>query len=233
MPYEIVPNLPAVLGEIAYFRQLTEESLHRLTEQAYVLSLNKGDVLVAKDAPRIDGLFAVLEGQIHLYIPLPDVTRTLLLIDPGMTLGESILLRQVPTPYEAAATRKSRVLVLDGARWLSELRGSPDMALAVLNCMAENQLNAMSALARNSRRSDLSRVATYLLDHRPRIQSESYSFELPARKMDIASLLGMSNASFSRALQQLKANGLIQVEGSCIQVLRSSELTSLIAPKSE
>jgi CRP-like cAMP-binding protein len=233
MPVEIVHDLPAVLGEIAYFRQLPEESLQRLTEQAYVLSLNKGDVLVAKDAPRIDGLFAVLEGQIQISIPLPDVTRTLVLIDAGMTLGESILLRQVPAPYEATATRKSRILALDGKRWLDEVRCSLDMALAVLNCMAENQLKSMSALARNSRRSDLTRVAAYLLDHRPKIQSESYSFELPARKMDIASLLGMSNASFSRALQQLKVNGVIHVEGACIQVLRSSELTSLATPKAD
>lgn len=233
MPGEIVHDLPALLGGIAYFQLLQEEALHRLTEQAYVLPLSKGDILVAKDAPRIEGLFVVLEGQIHISIPLPEITRTLFLIDAGMTLGEAILLRQVPAPYEAAATRKSRVLVLDGKRWLDEVRGSPDMAMAVLNCMAENQLNSMSALARNSRRSDLTRVAAYLLDHRPKIQSESYSFELPARKMDIASLLGMSNASFSRALQQLKANGVIHVEGSCIQVLLSSELASLATPKAD
>lgn len=226
MPVEIIPDAPAVLGRIGYFRNLDGAHLERLSWNAYVQRLNKGDVLIAKGSCCPRGPFAVITGQIHITLP-SESHRSIRLVDADNTLGETILLMQTPAPYEAVATRKSQILVLDSTNWLNEVHASSTLALEVLKHLAHRRIKAMHMLSQSSGRTDLSRVADYIMGHRPKIESEHFSFELPGRKMDISSLLGMSNASFSRALGQLKKAELIHVKGACIQVRKSSELARL------
>lgn len=219
-PIEIIEDVPQVLSRIAYFRVMPRETLRRLGENSHVITLRKGDVLVAKGATDVRHVYAVLDGQIHVGLPSSDSIRSVHFIESGMTLGESILLSRTEPPYQAVATRKSRILALDGDRWLKEIQSAPGLAWEVLKHMAQRRLGAMHTLAVSSRRTDLSRVAGFIMGYQPKLHSECFSFELPARKLDIAANLGMTNSSFSRALQYLKQNVIIEVRGSFIRVLK-------------
>jgi CRP-like cAMP-binding protein len=223
-PVQVSENVCHILSRVAYFQGMPEEALSRLGEHSHVMTLRKDDVLVEQGPTAARNVYAVLDGQIHLGLPTTDTVRSLRIIDPVMTLGESVLLTQTAAPYRAVATRKSRVLVIDGARWLHEIKKVPELSWEVLRHLAQRRLEVMQMLATSSRRTDLSRVAAYLMEFKPKVPSESFSFELPARKLDIAANLGMSNASFSRALQHLKKDDLIQVTGSCIHVLKTTLL---------
>jgi CRP-like cAMP-binding protein len=226
-PVEILENVPQVLSRIAYFQGMGLETLCRLSANSHVSTLRRGDVLVPQGVEDVGNVFVVLEGQIHIGLATANSSRSLRFVDAGMTLGESILLMRMPPPYQAAATRKSRVLVLDGEHWLSEVQATPGVAWEVLKHLAQRRLSAMQLLVASTRRTDLSRVAGYLVEHRPKIQTECFSFELPARKLDIAANLGMSNASFSRALQRLKQADLIHVSGAFIHVLKATALEQM------
>lgn len=227
-PVEIVANVPRVLGRMAYFRGMTPDALERVSVNSHAISLRRGDVLVAHGTEEAGNVYAVLEGQIHLGVQTKSAVRSIRFVDPGMTLGETALLAGMPPPYQAVATRKSRVIVIDGGRWLDEIQSRPESALAVLRHMAQRRLDAVHLLATSAIRTDLSRVAGYILEHRPQMQTDTFSFELQARKLDIAANLGMSNASFSRALQRLKQLELIRVSGLVIQVLQAGMLEQMI-----
>jgi len=219
-PIEIIEDVPRVLSHMAYFQVMSQETLSRLGENSHVITLRKGDLLVAKGATDVRHVYAVLDGQIHVGLPTTDSIRSVHFIETGMTLGESVLLSRTEPPYQAVATRKSRVLALDGARWLKEIQSAPGVAWEVLKHLAQRRLGTMHTLAVSSRRTDLSRVAGFIMGYQPKLQSESFSIELPARKLDIAANLGMTNSSFSRALQYLRQNDIIEVKGSFIRVLK-------------
>ena len=227
-PVEIVENAPRILSRMAYFQGMAPDAEDRLSTNCHALSLRRGDVLVAHGAGHGRNVYAVLEGQIHLGVPTARSVRSIRFVDPGMTLGESVLLMGQPSPYQAVATRKSKVLMIDGGRWLDEIQARPETTWEVLRHMAQRRLDALHQLAASSMRTDLSRVAGYILEHRPQVQSEAFSFELPARKLDIAANLGMSNASFSRALQRLKGLDFIRVSGLFIQVLKAGMLEQVV-----
>lgn len=227
-PVEIVEDVHRILGRMAYFQDMAPEAVERLGANSHAVSLRRGEVLVNQGNTHPGNIYAVLEGQVHLGVPTGKSVRSIRFVDPGMTLGESVLLMGTPPPYQAVATRKSKVLVIDGERWLDEVQARPETTWEVLRHMAERRLEAMHLLAASAMRTDLSRVAGYILEHRPRVQSEAFSFELPARKLDIAANLGMSNASFSRALQRLKQLDFIRVSGLFIQVLKASMLEEVI-----
>ena len=218
-PVEIIDDVPKVLSHVAYFQGMSQQALERVSVNSHVMPLRRDDTLVDHQVSIEPNVYVVLEGQIHLGLPTTDTIRSLRFIDPGMTLGESVLLMRVAPPYKAVATRKSRVLVIDGNRWLDEIQSAPELSWDVLRHLAQRRLDVMHLLVASSRRTDLSRVAGYIAEFRPKVPSPSFSFELPARKLDIAANLGMSNASFSRALQHLKHAGFISVAGSCIHVL--------------
>jgi CRP-like cAMP-binding protein len=228
-PIEIPENVAKILSRISYFQALPHEALNRLGQDAHVITLRRDDILVAGGNSEIQNIYAVLEGQLHLGLPTADTLCSIRIIDSGMTLGESVLLMQKSAPYQAVATRKSRILVIEGKHWLNEVHSNPEMSLEVLKHMAQRRLDAMHTLAASSRRSDLSRVAGYVMEFRPKLQSECFSFELPARKLDIAANLGMSNASFSRALQRLRKDELVHVKGAFIQVFCASRLQQIAA----
>lgn len=227
-PVEIVENVPRILSRMAYFQGMAPDAVDRLSVNSHAISLRRGDVLIAHGNGQDRHVYAVLEGQIHLGVPTVRAMRSIRFVDPGMTLGESVLLMGMSSPYQAVATRKSKVLVIDGERWLEEVQCRAETIWEVLRHIAQRRLDAVHQLAASSMRTDLSRVAGYLLEHRPQLQTESFSFELPARKLDIAASLGMSNASFSRALQRLKGLDLILVRGLFIQVLKAGMLEQLV-----
>jgi CRP-like cAMP-binding protein len=224
-------DIPRLLGNIAYFQGMTQEALSRLGKHSHIVKLRKDELLLDHGAPSVRNVYAVLDGQIHLGLPVTHSIRSIRFIDPGMTMGESVLLMQAHPPYRAIATRKTTVLVINGERWMHEIQSVPTMTLEVLRHMAKRRLEVMHSLVASSQRTDLSRVSGYILEFRPKHQSECFSFQLPARKLDIAANLGMSNASFSRALQRLKKMELIHVNASFIEVLKASQLEQIIQPR--
>jgi len=223
-PAIVDEDIPRLLSRIAYFQGMNQEALVRLGKHSNIITLRKDDLLLDHGPSSVRNVYAVLDGQIHLGLPVTDTFRSIRFIEPGMTLGESVLLMQAHPPYRAIATRKTVVLVINGERWLHEIQSIPAMTLEVLKHMAQRRLEVMRSLAASSQRTDLARVSSYILEFRPKHQSETFSFQLPARKLDIAANLGMSNASFSRALQRLKKMELIHVNASFIEVLKTTQL---------
>jgi CRP-like cAMP-binding protein len=223
----IIKNFPEPLSQIGYFKGVSSDILIRLGTNSEIRQLMKGDLLVSAGCVKDWNVYLVLEGQIHLTSPTFESNRSLRFVDPGMTFGESALLMQTPPPYQAVASRKSQILVINGHSWLTEIESAPEMCGIVLKQLALRMLNTMHMLVASAGRTDLSRVAGYFMDFRPASKDESFSFILPARKMDIAANLGMSNASFSRALQRLRQAGFIDVRGASVHVLKATQLNEL------
>lgn len=224
---KIIEDISQLLSRTGYFKGISSDILIRLAQYSKFRQLKRGDVLIAEGATIDSNVYVVLEGQIHLILPTLNSIRSLRFIGPGMTLGESTLLMQMAPPYRAVATRNTQILVIHGLGWLREVDSTPELCKAVLKHIAQRMLNTMHMLVVSSSGNDLSRVVSYVMDFRPSIESEDFSFKLPARKMDIAASLAMSRESFSRVLQRLRNAGLIHVSGAYLHVLKATQLNNL------
>ncbi|MDI3330449.1 MAG: Crp/Fnr family transcriptional regulator [Micrococcus sp.] len=187
-------------------------------------------------------LSVVHTGQVKLSRTLPSGHRRLLrTAGPGQTLGEHGFLTGGPTLEEAEAVTETRLCVFshdDLARLVAE---HPSIALQMLRTLGQRLAEAERRLALSVLDVD-ARVADYLLDQ-PLLRRDTSDagdtaspaeagsrVRLPLSKKDIASMLGTTPESLSRALARLTAEGLITVDADVITLLDPTGLEALMVP---
>ena len=100
-----------------------------------------------------------------------------------------------------------------------------------LELVSRRFMEAMRDTEICAQRSSVQRVASYLLLHRPTPDDVDFTFQLPARKQDVAAKLGLTQETFSRVLGFLDKQGLIRVSASVIRVGDPSRLAQITSMK--
>jgi CRP-like cAMP-binding protein len=224
-------RIPDTLRRLAYFAGWPDASLANLAAGAKIIPLPKHGV-VARKNETLESLYVVVSGLIRLYIPLPNsMERVVSLVGPGESLGDACLILEETCPYDAVASKDSHVLVIDALVFRRELSGDIALTRQTLERMARRYMEALRDTEICAQRSSVSRVASYLLLHRPNEDERGFIFHLPARKQDVAAQLGLSQETFSRVLGFLDKQGVIQMSASRIRVEDISRLSQITSMK--
>lgn len=224
-------RIPETLRRLAYFTGWPDASLANLAAGAKIIPLPK-HAAVARKNEKLESLHVVVSGLIRLYIPLPNnMERVISLVGPGESLGEACLILEEACPYDAVAGKDSHVLVIDALVFRRELSGDIALTRQTLERMARRHMETLRDTEICAQRTSVSRVASYLLLHRPNQDEHSFTFQLPARKQDVAAQLGLSQETFSRVLGFLDKQGVIQMSAGRIRVEDISRLSQITSMK--
>lgn len=217
----------AMMGRLAYFRELTPACLARLSASAWPVSLRRGEVLFRK-GERAETVQIVVSGQIKVCLDLPnDAERVIALLERDQSIGEASALLGKPHQVNASAATDSHLLLLDKGAMLREMRHDCALATQVLQAVSRQFNHLLLNMEACAHRGALQRVACYLL--RNHLSPEHTRFEvcLNTTKRVIAAKLNLTQETFSRVLQYLSKEGLIEVEGRVIRILDASRLGTL------
>lgn len=215
------------MSRLPYFQDWPVDILDRLSAGTKLISLSKNDRLAHKGEP-LEHLYILVNGLIRLFIPLPnDMERVVALIGPGESLGEACLVLNEACPYHAVAGRTTHVLAIDAHLFRRELSQNHGLTRQTLEIIARRQMETLRDAEICAQRSSLNRVACFLMQQQPADATNQFDFYLAARKQDIAAKLGLTQETFSRVLGFLQKQGLIQVDGSHIQVEDGARLTGI------
>lgn len=169
-----------------------------------------------------DSLFALREGSARSYEVAHDGDeRTIEYYLPG----EPIIANG-----QAAVARNDHVVALEPVAYcelsLSQLKPMmtkhPDVSLALIGLLADAVTTTRHFFGAIKRTDARSSVTAFLVDtiERRRIRGLAYRrFRLSLRRREIASLLGVTTETVSRALHDLKANNLIEISGKWLQLV--------------
>lgn len=222
-------QIPETMRRLAYFNDWPLEVLDRLSLGAKVVSVNKKGVL-ARKGERLNQLYIVVSGQVRLYIPLPNgLERVVALVHQGESFGEVCLVLNEVCPYVAIACKDTRLLVIDAMVYRQELADHALLARKTLDHVAKRLLETLRDAEICAQPSSLQRVACFLLRHQPDPATYMFKFQLPARKQDIAAKLGLTQETFSRVLNCLDKQGVIQMKGALISVEDGGKLAEMTA----
>lgn len=167
----------------------------------------------------------------HLYLMLTGLTkrssiftngseRVLDLLRAGDCLGAPELLAQRSHASYVIAVERSTLLRLDGESVRRVIEATPMLGLRLAQMLAARQLEFEHELGASQCRSSSQRALEYLLAQvvQPLASNGETPVRLTASKQLVASRIGMTPETFSRALRDLSNEGLLVVGGSSLRL---------------
>jgi len=210
------------------FQRLSESKRSDLLRNAMVHGVASGTVLFEQgDVPNFQ--LVVLSGSALLFgrstegreVLIEAVRAPDLIIPAAVVTGAPYLMQaRVPEP--------SRFLLIHAAAFRAAVETDSLLAQAVIGSLAHQFRRMVRQIKNLKLRSSTQRVGCYVLALSKRQGTPSRAI-LPYEKTLIASELGITRESFSRALSNLERFG-IRVEGQTIAILDASRLAAECTP---
>lgn len=216
---------------VPIFSGLTTEQQDLVATVARQQILSAGE-LVHGAGERTGKMFVVHTGEIKLSRTLPSGRKQLLRVArPGETLGEHAFLTGNSTLEEAEARSQTRLCVFVHDDLTKLIDQYPNIAHRMLRTLGDRLAHTEHRLTLSSQSVDV-RIADYLLQQplirRGPVTNGIMRVQLPLSKKDIASLLGTTPESLSRALSRLRNKGFLTVDDDIVSLLQPDELEHLI-----
>lgn len=201
---------------VPIFNHLDEDSQSLIASKAQHQHFTKGEyIYYAGDVS--DALYIIHQGMVRVFHMAEDgkeqLTRILM---PGDYLGEWTLFHpeEVHSNY-AQALETSQICMIHRHDFQAILDQYPQIARKLLSSLSYRLQEADQHTAQLSTQSTTSRLALFLANQTVVQRSVQGSLiHLHLSKKDIASYLGMSPETLSRALKRLEESGYIHVTSS-------------------
>ncbi|HLR45054.1 MAG TPA: Crp/Fnr family transcriptional regulator [Brevibacterium sp.] len=212
---------------VPIFSDLTAEQQDLVRAKARTVRLPRGEVLhVTGDRP--GAVYVVHQGEVALSRMMPSGrSRLLRVVTTGDTVGEQAYLSRSATADESVALKDAQLCVFAHDDLDSLVREYPDIALQMMRNLSDRLTRAERGLALSSLGVDV-RLADFLLQQPVRMRGTGEpgvpSIVLPHSKKDIASMLGTTPESLSRALARFADQELIRVDGDVVTLVDAQAL---------
>ncbi|MCQ9639655.1 Crp/Fnr family transcriptional regulator [Chryseobacterium sp. WG14] len=135
------------------------------------------------------------------------------LFSDGHSFGESLLFVDRPYPMNAVAMEKSSIFKMSREKFLSLIRGNPEISLNIYQCLAERMYYKYIMLYNLSFQSPVSKLKL-LLDYLKSYHDDkaAYSFQVPLTRQQLASLTGLCVETVIRTIKQMEKDNIVKIE---------------------
>lgn len=214
-------DLRDAIAAAPMFDGLDSAHVHSLAAQSRSSFLPGGQVLFRRGTPST-GFYVVRDGRMQLSVSNSEgVVKVLEIISPGGAFGHAVMFLREPYPVDATALVDTHLVFVPSTAVDTILDGDPAMARLMLASMARRLQGKVQDIAMLSLQSATQRIIAYVLGAIPDADAPagpSTRVELPALKQVLASRLGMTPETFSRAMRTLAGEGLLSVDGSVVVI---------------
>lgn len=222
------PSHGSCVRRVPIFAELAPDQQDVVALLARPVDVSQGALLHrAGEATRV--LFVVHQGHLKVSHLFPTGRQRLLRVaSPGDVVGEHAFLTGAPPDYEVEALEPTQVCAFASADLTRLVAHYPAIALSMLRSLSERLTDAERRLAQTT--VDVpSRLAAFLLELPP-ANGDPARVRLPWPKKDVASYLGTTPESLSRALSGLQQLGAIGVHGADVELRNPAALDALAEP---
>jgi CRP/FNR family transcriptional regulator, cyclic AMP receptor protein len=222
-----VDHTDDVLRRAPLFQALDDDGAAALQAGVTIVELSRGERLFEEGASG-NQLYVVLDGKIKLTRAAADGRENLLsVVGPGEMFGELSLFDPRPRTASAIAVTDSRLGALahdDLRNWLT---GRPDVALHLLQALAQRLRRANDVMADLVFTDVPGRVAKALLDLADRfgaVRDEGLQVTHDLTQEELAQLVGASRETVNKALADFAARGWLQLSAKSVLLIEPDRL---------
>ncbi|GJE44683.1 Crp/Fnr family transcriptional regulator [Methylobacterium soli] len=215
------------------------ESLTPLAEQdraalealrGFVRSVPRNTVLMEQEGVA-DHALVVLAGFASRYKRRVSGRRQIVgYLVPGDFCDRGAL-HAYPLDHAIETLTDCRIAKVPRVAYLDLLGRHPRIALALQHARLAEEATTREWVVNLGMRSGLERTAHLLCELMERLESIGHAsdgrYDLPLTQVDLADALGLSSVHVNRVLQALRRDGLISLQGRCLQILAPRQLQQL------
>jgi CRP-like cAMP-binding protein len=212
-----------LLTHVPLLSGLSPDNIARFARGVREQKFERGEVLFHRGDP-CHGFHLLLAGQIKLAFTSPEGHEKVVeIIRPGYTFGEAVMFMDKPYIVMAQALADSKLLHISKNVVFEEIDRDPAFSRMIIAGLSQRLRHLISDVETYSLRSGRDRIIGYLLreeklDGGTSSTAGRVSIRLPTSKGTIASRLNLTQEHFSRILNELSGDGLIEVEGRTIHI---------------
>ena len=204
--------------QVDIFADLDQDEMEELERMLVLTAYKRGETLY-EPSERREVFFLLKTGRVELY-RLSSEGRKLVIasIGPGTFFGEMALVGQGMYDAFAEAVEDSTACVMTRSDVEHLLLAKPKVALRFLEAVGQRLKESEARLEEIAFKNARSRVASLLLQLRQGKDAVDLSHQ------DLADRLGFYRETVTNALDQFKADGLIEIGRRKITIIKSDEL---------
>lgn len=206
-----------ILKKVPLFKDLDSRELMALRDSGLILKLPK-DKILFYEGDKGDSLYLILKGKVKAFL-LSEEGReiTLSILGEGELVGEMALFDVEEKRTATVMTLEdSEFFILSGDKFIQVVESYPKVAINVIKTLSK-RLKITSLRIRNLIFLDTySKVGRFLLDRAKsegRLLADGSILVTRPKHEEIASFIGTSRETVSRALKELEHQGLIKNVG--------------------
>ena len=212
-----------IIQQTTIFQQCNQSFQEKLAEQSSICTFSKGQmVYMAHD--KADKFYIILDGWVKLYRENIDGEQTIIdVLTTNHMFGDTAIFEDGHYPCSAEIVEQSRLVCMPLSLLKSEIEDNSKLAMSMMSSMARYRKQQDQEIENRTLKNAPQRVGCFLL----RLTQQQHGrviINLPYDKTLVASKLGMQPETFSRALNKLKDNVQISVNGGAIEVSDINEL---------
>jgi len=222
-----VDHADDVLRRAPLFAALDDEGAAALQAGVTIVEISRAERLFEEGASG-NQLYVILDGKIKLTQAAADGRENLLsVLGPGEMFGELSLFDPRPRTASAVAVTDSRLGALAHDDLRSWLTGRPDVALHLLQALAQRLRRANDVMADLVFTDVPGRVAKALLDLAGRFgesQPDGLHVNHDLTQEELAQLVGASRETVNKALADFAARGWLQLSAKSVLLIEPERL---------
>ncbi len=204
------------LRQCELFSRLDPASLAELAEGCHLVKLSKSAILF-HEGEQAKGFYIVQSGAISLSrVSMEGKEQVISIFRPYNCFAEAMLSSHETYPANATALEASQVVLVSKNSFRGFLAARPDLAMSMLASMSMHLKHLVQMIEDLKFKQIECRLANWLLRQR---KSDSDIITLEYSKKILASRLGVTSETLSRAFARFRNEGLIQVESRIITLI--------------
>ncbi len=219
----------AFLKALTLFVGLSDQEIALFTDVAKVKTYKKGHTLYS-EGDEAKFFYIIRDGWVKLFHVTEDGEEVNLgVITKGSMLGKSAIFENNIFNNNAQIVEAAEIVSIPLSLLKEQIQNNQKIAYNMLNSMVQHQREHEMQFEQYFLYSAPQRIGCFLLGLCPTLeQVDGVMLNLPYDKTLIASTLGMKGATFSRALNLLRTETGIQIEGTAVVIASMSRLLKFV-----
>lgn len=184
-----------------------------------------------------EGIFVLLRGSVKLFVSLKGgKTLILRVVQSGEVLGLSATMSSAPAEYTAETLSPTQFLYVPRKDFLALLELHPEICVSVVEVLSHQLREAVNMIHYSSGSQPAVEKLADLLElwvtESGEVTDRGTELKLPLTQEEIGQMIGVSRETVSRLLAEFEEQGVLELEGSRVCLLKGHALEELSTAKS-